>query len=57
MTTEKTRLGDGHVSFAFNATKLMADAGEQVPWRRAALMARADKAFRHLHSLKPGGVS
>ena len=56
MTHETARSNPGIVSLAFNATKYMADGADQTVWRRADLMARADRAFRHLHSLKPGGA-
>jgi len=53
MTKDTTRNNPGAVSFAFNATQIAVDEANQRPWRRAALMARAEDEFRRLHALKP----
>ena len=57
MTKATERCEPGAVSFAFNATGLMADAGSERPWKRATLIERAEKEFRRLHGLRPGGLS
>lgn len=44
------------VTFAFNATGMMADSGNQKPWRRAALRQMAEREFTRLGSLRPARV-
>lgn len=41
------------VTFAFNATGMQAEGGDQKPWRRAALRQMAESEFRRLNSLRP----
>lgn len=54
--TNMNRDSDCAATHAFNATGLMADSGNQKPWKRAALIAQAEIEFRRLRNLRPSAV-